>query len=95
MVEFICYSFYADGLIIIFYDIEHEKETEQRLKKSIVNYHSLVENVPDVITQWNKELKLIYANLAFGEKAGSEQRRAYMVRTAAKWDSLMKLLFRI
>ena len=68
---------YADGLIVIFYDIQHEKETEQRLKKSIVNYHSLVENVPDVITQWNKELKLIYANLAFGEKAGVSNESLY------------------
>ena len=33
-------------------------------------YRSIVENSPDLITRWNKDLKLVYANPAFGLKMG-------------------------
>ena len=34
-------------------------------------YRSLVENSPDVITRWNKRLKLVYANQALETKTGA------------------------
>jgi len=35
------------------------------------NYLSIVENVPDIITRWNRELKLVFANPAFESKTGA------------------------
>ncbi|MBE7171488.1 MAG: PAS domain S-box protein [Williamsia sp.] len=54
--------------------IQLEQEVEQRtkeLKESRDQYLSLVENTSDVITRWNRELKLVFANAAFEGKTGS------------------------
>lgn len=40
------------------------------LDESREQFISLVENTPDVITRWDKNLKLIYANKAFEDKTG-------------------------
>lgn len=55
------------------YRQELEQQVEQRtseLKESRDEYLTLVENTPDVITRWNKELRLIYANTAFEALTG-------------------------
>lgn len=47
----------------IFQDRQHSVQTENQLR-------SLLDNTPDVITRWDKNLKLIFANTAFEEKTG-------------------------
>lgn len=57
-----------------------EQEVEERtaeLKSSREQYSSLVENTPDVITRWNKDLKLTFANSAFIDKAGVQLEQLY------------------
>jgi PAS domain S-box-containing protein len=54
------------------YRLQLEEEVEKRtveLSESKERYLTLVENIPDVITRWNKELKLVFANTAFKRKA--------------------------
>lgn len=53
------------------YRIQLEQQVQQRtleLKESRDQYLTLVENTPDVITRWDKNLKLIFANSAFENK---------------------------
>lgn len=55
------------------YRLKLEQEIDDRtseLKQSRDQYSSLAENTPDVITRWNKDLKLMYANSAFERKTG-------------------------
>jgi PAS domain S-box-containing protein len=55
------------------YRIELENKVELRtkeLKASRDEYLTLVENTPDVITRWNRNLQLVYANPAFGTRTG-------------------------
>lgn len=55
------------------YRLRLEKEVQEQtaqLKESREQYASLVENTPDVITRWNKDLKLLFANSAFVGKTG-------------------------
>jgi len=50
-----------------------EQQVQERtaeLKESRDQYLTLVENTPDVITRWDKNLKLIFANSAFEYKTG-------------------------
>lgn len=61
---------YTDGIIVIFYNIQNEKESEEKIKQSESKYHSLVEHMPDAISRWDKDLKLIFANSAFETKMG-------------------------
>ncbi|QPH38595.1 CheR family methyltransferase [Pedobacter endophyticus] len=56
------------------YRIELEKEVEIRtreLKESKEQYSTLIGNTPDVITRWDKNLKLVFANAAFERKMGA------------------------
>jgi len=59
-----------DGCIASFFDVTQRKQIEQQIVKQERQYHSLVENTPDVISRWNKDLKLIYANGAAEVKTG-------------------------
>ncbi|HEX8561762.1 MAG TPA: PAS domain S-box protein [Flavobacterium sp.] len=55
------------------YRTELQQQVEQRtkeLKESRDQYQTLVENTPDVITRWDKKLRLVYANTAFEKKTG-------------------------
>jgi len=55
------------------YRLQLEENVEMRtvqLRESKEQYSSLVNNTPDVITRWNKQLKLVFANLAFERKLG-------------------------
>jgi len=70
-------SLYSEGLIVIFFDLQNEKEAERKLLESKNLYYSLAENTPDVITRWNRELKLIYANSAFETKTGVSNESLY------------------
>ena len=47
------------------------------LKRSQHQYVSLVENTPDLITRWNKYLKLVYANTAFADQVGARLKDLY------------------
>lgn len=50
------------------YRMQLQEEVETRtaeLEETKEQYATLVENTPDVITRWNKSLKLVFANTAF------------------------------
>lgn len=66
-----------DGCIASFFDITQMKKIEQQISKREQQYHSLVENTPDVISRWNKDLKLIYANSAAEIKTGASRENLY------------------
>ena len=62
------------------YRLELEQKVRERtaeLKASQEQYASLVENTPDIITRWNKDLKLIFANSAFIDKTGVSLEQLY------------------
>ena len=55
------------------YRIQLEQEVEARtaeLQDSKEQYSTLVSNTPDVITRWNKQFRLVFANTAFEQKSG-------------------------
>lgn len=55
------------------YRLQLEDQVQQRtaeLKQSHDQYLTLVQNTPDLITRWDKNLKLIFANSAFENKLG-------------------------
>ena len=55
------------------YRAQLEKDVEQRtldLKQSKDQYLTLVENTPDVITRWDRNLRLLFANVAFDRLTG-------------------------
>ncbi|MGN6615606.1 MAG: PAS domain-containing protein [Ilyomonas sp.] len=60
----------ARGLIVLFTDIQAQKNAAERLKESEQRLRSVVENTPDIITRWDKDRKLIFANHAFEDKTG-------------------------
>ncbi len=51
-------------------DITDMVLAQEKLRKSEEEFRTLVENTPDIITRWNQELKLIFANTAFEGKTG-------------------------
>ena len=66
-----------DGCIASFFDVTERKKIEQQIIRQEWQYHSLVENTPDVISRWNKELRLIYANGAAEIKTGLPRESLY------------------
>src|SRR5689334_22117360 len=66
-----------DGCIASFFDVTERKKIEQQIVRQERQYHSLVENTPDVISRWNKDLKLIYANSAAEVKTGISRENLY------------------
>ncbi|MDR0262445.1 MAG: PAS domain S-box protein [Sphingobacterium sp.] len=55
------------------YRLQLEKEVELRtaeLTDSKEQYTTLVDNTPDIITRWDRQLKLVFANKAFEKKLG-------------------------
>jgi len=66
-----------DGCVASFFDVTERKKIEQQIVKQEQQYHSLVENTPDVISRWNKDLKLVYANSAAEIKTGVPRERLY------------------
>src|ERR1043166_6829815 len=66
-----------DGCIASFFDVTGRKKIEQQIIEQEQQYHSLVENTPDVISRWNKDLKLIFANSAAELKTGVSRENIY------------------
>lgn len=55
------------------YRLQLEKEVELRtaeLSNSKEQYTTLVDNTPDLITRWDRQLRLVFANKAFERKLG-------------------------
>lgn len=55
------------------YRLQLEKEVELRtieLSDSKEQYSTLVDNTPDIITRWDRHLRLVFANKAFEKKLG-------------------------
>ena len=51
--------------------LEHQvKQRTAELQDAFDQFRTLVDNTPDVITRWDKHLRLIYANVAFEAKTG-------------------------
>ena len=59
-----------NGCVLLFREIEELKQARDK-------YQDLVENTPDVITRWNKDLKLIFANRALEQKTGIAKEKLY------------------
>ena len=57
--------------------IQQQKETQQQILKQQEEFHSLVENIPDVVTRWNKDNQLVFANSAFTKKTGAGNETAF------------------
>ncbi|MEI6949991.1 PAS domain-containing protein [Paraflavisolibacter sp. H34] len=60
----------GNSLYLHFYDIQEAREAHRMLSESEEHFRTLVENTPDAISRWNRELKLIYSNPAFSQKIG-------------------------
>lgn len=58
------------GLIVLFTDIQAQKNAADRLKESEQRLRTIFENTPDVISRWDKDRKLIFSNKALEEKTG-------------------------
>ena len=58
-----------EGVVISFSCIEKDKHNENL-------YKTLVENTSDLVTKWDSQLRLIYANAALTEKAGISPEQA-------------------
>ncbi|ALD21110.1 PAS domain-containing protein [Hymenobacter sp. DG25A] len=54
---------YAGGLLVYAHDVTDFKQQE-------IQYRTLTNNTPDVITRWDRNLRLVYANKALVEKSG-------------------------
>lgn len=59
-----------DGVLAWDKDITPVKKAEQAAREKAEQFRSLVENTPDAITRWNRNLALIYANPVFAERTG-------------------------
>ncbi|AIZ63752.1 hypothetical protein PK28_08700 [Hymenobacter sp. DG25B] len=54
---------YAGGLLVYAHDVTAFKQQE-------IQYRTLTNNTPDVITRWDQNLRLVFANKALVEKSG-------------------------
>lgn len=51
-------------------DATQRKQARQKLKQNEDELRSLIDNVPDPITRWDTDLRLVYANSAYEKKMG-------------------------
>ena len=58
------------GLIVLFTDIQSQKNAAERLKESEQRLRTVFENTPDVFARWDKESRLLYSNKALEKKTG-------------------------
>jgi PAS domain S-box-containing protein len=58
------------GLIVLHFDVTGQVAVRQRLSEQQEQYRVLVENIPDMVTRWDRDLKLLYANSSFELKTG-------------------------
>jgi PAS domain S-box-containing protein len=68
------------------------RDRTQEIKTRQQQYSSLVENTPDVITRWDKDLRLIFANKAFRKRTGLSNKTTYG-KTIQEIMELRKLSF--
>jgi two-component system NarL family sensor kinase len=59
-----------DGVLAWDKDVTPVKKAEQAARDIAEQFRSLVENTPDAITRWNRDLALTYANPVFAERTG-------------------------
>ncbi|MFD2934515.1 chemotaxis protein CheB [Spirosoma flavum] len=64
-------SQFDDGFLLVTSDISDRKKAEEAVRQREAQLRRLVENTPDVITRWDKDRKLVFANGAFEGKTGS------------------------
>ncbi|TGE23353.1 sensor histidine kinase [Hymenobacter metallicola] len=51
-------------------DVTEMKQAEKEARDSATQFQTLVENTPDIITRWNQQLHLIFANSAYSQRMG-------------------------
>ncbi|MCF0072776.1 PAS domain S-box protein [Dyadobacter sp. CY261] len=54
------------------WDITDQVLAQEQIRQSEAQLRTLVENTPDVITRWDSNLRLLFANSAFISKSGQE-----------------------
>lgn len=52
------------GLIILNFDVSEQVKTRKEIQESQEQFKTLVENIPDVVTRWDRNFRLLYANSA-------------------------------
>ncbi|MGV3639727.1 MAG: PAS domain-containing protein, partial [Adhaeribacter sp.] len=58
------------GLIVLYFEVTEQVVARRRLMEQQAQYQALVENIPDLVTRWDRHLKLVYANSAFWDQTG-------------------------
>ena len=58
------------GIVVLILDVQAKKDAEVKVQQTYEQWRALVENTSDLITRWNKDLRLLYANPAFELKTG-------------------------
>ncbi|ADB38034.1 CheR family methyltransferase [Spirosoma linguale] len=61
---------FEDGFLLVTSTITDRKKAEEAILEREAQLSRLVENTPDVITRWDKNRRLVFANSAFSEKTG-------------------------
>ncbi|GLU51446.1 PAS domain S-box protein [Dyadobacter frigoris] len=51
-------------------NVSQDAQNRQLLRENEEKIRTLVDNTPDIITRWDKDLKLLFANAAYEEKTG-------------------------
>ncbi|PJJ58837.1 PAS domain-containing sensor histidine kinase [Hymenobacter chitinivorans] len=51
-------------------DVTEMKQAEKDARESVSQFQTLVENTPDLITRWDRSLRLLFANSAFSQRSG-------------------------
>lgn len=52
------------GLIVLHIDVTEQLKAKEEINRQRQHFKSLVDNIPDVVTRWDKDLNLIYSNKA-------------------------------
>lgn len=91
----------SSGLIVLHFDITEQVKAWQQLQEQQRQFETLVNNIPDTVSRWSKNLKLKYANPAFevGEGAlnvslyGSSSEAGASDEMALEWMKKLQLVF--
>ncbi|GGC14595.1 PAS domain-containing sensor histidine kinase [Dyadobacter sediminis] len=60
------------AILVVATDVTLQVHTQQQIQQKNLQLHELLENTPDVITRWDKQRRLVFANQAFSAKTGTE-----------------------
>lgn len=58
------------GIMVLATEVTAREQARKAIEESESRFRSLVENTPDLITRWDKDLRLIFTNSAFAQKTG-------------------------